>query len=96
MIGSEEGIKPPKTHNVILEGRHTLSATGLEDVDRFDENTVAIFTPLGLLTVQGEQLHINKFSVETGELSLEGNIYGFSYADEQTQKHGGFFSKVFR
>ncbi len=93
---NDESNKNGKLHNIILEGRSALSASGVEDVDSFDENSVNIFTSQGVLTVRGEQLHINKFSIETGELALEGNIYSLSYTDDQGKKAGGFFSKVFR
>jgi sporulation protein YabP len=93
---NEEQNRPAKLHNIILEGRTALSASGVEDVDSFDENTVSIFTGMGVLTIRGEQLHINRFSIESGELSLEGNIYSLSYSDDMGKKAGGFLSKVFR
>ncbi len=93
---NEEQNRPVKLHNIILEGRTALSASGVEDVDSFDENTVCIFTAMGMLTIRGEQLHINKFSIDSGELTLEGNIYSLSYTDDMGKKAGGFFSKVFR
>ncbi len=81
--------------NLILEDRHTLNVTGVSDVDSFDDRTIIVFTSLGELTVKGLDLHINKLSVETGELQLEGTISSLSYADEQP-KSSGFFSRVFR
>ena len=53
-------------HNVILEDRHTLSVSGVSDVDSFDEQTIIVFTDMGELTVSGTGLHINKLSIETG------------------------------
>ena len=43
----------------------------------------------------GTDLHINRLSVEVGELLMEGHISSLTYTDEP-QKGGGFFSKVFR
>ena len=34
-VGAAEGIKAP--HNVIMEDRHTLTVSGISDVDSFDE-----------------------------------------------------------
>ena len=93
---NDEQNRSAKLHNIILERRTALTASGVEDVDSFDENAVSIFTGMGVLTIRGEQLHINKFSIETGELALEGNIYSLSYTDDLGKKSGGFFSKVFR
>ncbi len=86
-----------KFHSIILENRNILNVSGVEDVDSFDERSVVIFTQMGVLAVKGENLHINRFSVEGGELSLEGKIYSMAYTDDIAAKgSGGFFSKMFR
>lgn len=82
-------------HNLILEDRRSLSVSGVSDVDSFDETAVIVYTDKGELTVRGNELHINRLSVETGELLLEGNIVSLTYADEMP-KTAGFFSRVFR
>lgn len=82
-------------HNLVLEDRRLLTVSGVSDVDSFDEETVVVFTDLGELTVRGSNLHINRLSVEVGELTVEGNIAALIYSDD-TPKGGGFFSKVFR
>ena len=81
--------------NLVLEDRRLLTVSGVSDVDSFDEETIVIFTDLGELTVRGSNLHINKLSIEIGELTVEGNIAALIYSDE-APKSGGFFSKVFR
>lgn len=82
-------------HNLVLEDRRMLTVSGVSDVDSFDEETVIVFTDLGELTVRGKNLHINRLSVEVGELSVEGEIAALIYSDE-TPKNNGFFSRVFR
>lgn len=82
-------------HNLVLEDRRLLTVSGVSDVDSFDEETVVVFTDLGELTVRGSDLHINRLSVEVGELTVEGNIAALIYSQDNVQK-GGFFSKVFR
>ena len=91
----EEKNTVQKRHSVILEDRKQLSLSGVADVSGFDEETVVLETELGELTVKGSSLHINKFSLETGELNLDGNIYSLVYA-ENRQTEGGFFSRLFR
>ncbi len=93
MAEDKRMIKLP--HNLILEDRRSLTVTGVSDVDSFDEQAVIVFTDMGELTVRGTQLHINRLSVETGELTMEGNIASLSYSDEQ-QHSGGFFSRIFK
>ncbi len=82
-------------HNVIMEDRRLLTVSGVNDVDSFDEQTVIVFTEMGELTVRGSDLHINRLSVEVGELLIEGKIVSLAYSDE-APRNGGFFSKVFR
>jgi sporulation protein YabP len=82
-------------HNVIMESRKNLTVTGVMDIDSFDEQTVIVFTEHGELTIKGQDLHINKIDVDTGDLLMEGEIDSLSYSDNQPQK-GGLFSKLFR
>ncbi len=94
-MNDKEKIKLP--HNVIMEDRKTVSITGVNDVDSFDENVIIAFTDMGELTVKGIGLHINKLTIETGELSLSGEIQSLVYTNDQANgKQGGFFSRVFR
>lgn len=84
-------------HNIILEDRKSLSISGVEDIDSFDENSVILFTNIGELTIRGENLHINMLNVETGELTLDGNIYALLYSqDTATKSRSGVFSKIFK
>ena len=82
-------------HNIIMENRRSLIITGVMDIDSFDEETVVLFTEEGELTVKGVNLHINKIDVESGDLSMEGEIETLIYADNLPGK-GGLFSRLFR
>jgi len=85
-------------HNVILENRKKLTLSGIEDVDSFDEESITLFTDTGTLTVKGTELHINKLSVESGEVSIEGHIDSLIYTDGADGKTRGmgFFARMFR
>mgnify|MGYP001851938003 FL=1 len=84
--------------NLILENRKKLSVSGVDDVLSFDDQVVMIETELGLLTVKGENLRINKLSIDTSEVIVEGEISFLSYSDKELekQKSGGFMSKIFK
>ena len=90
----DEKLKAEMPHNIILEGRKVLKMSGVCDVDSFDEQTIVAFTNMGELTVRGEDIHISKLIIDTGELSLEGNFYALSYTDSTRQS--GFFAKLFK
>ena len=92
---ADEKRNPVMPHNLVLEDRRLLTVSGVSDVDSFDEETVIVFTDSGELTVRGSDLHINRLSVEMGELTVEGRISALVYS-EDTPKNGGFFSRVFR
>ncbi|WOC31524.1 MULTISPECIES: sporulation protein YabP [Caproicibacterium] len=81
-------------HTVTLDNRRELRAAGVSKVDSFDEQTVVAYTSLGQMVVRGEGLHIEKLSVETGELTLTGTISSISYVGEE--KRGGVLSRLFR
>lgn len=87
--------KPELPHNVILEGRSRMSVSGVEDVDSFDENAIVMYTSCGLLSVRGSGLHIDKLSIDGGELTVEGQIDMVQYEDEE-RSTGGFLSRLFR
>ena len=61
-------------HHVILEGRESLSVSGVEEVESFDENTIVMRTCKGTLVVRGEDLHIEKLSLDGGDLKVEGSV----------------------
>ena len=51
--------------NIVLENREKLSISGVLDVLSFDDQIVILETELGLLTIKGENLRINKLSLDT-------------------------------
>lgn len=84
-----------KAHNIILENRKMVTISGVSDIDSFDEQAVIMFTDLGDLEIRGSNLHINKLSIETGEVNIEGDIMAMIYSDN-VKTSGGFFSKIFK
>lgn len=83
--------------NLILEKRGKLSISGVLDVLSFDDQVVIVETELGLLTVKGENLRINKLSIDTSEVMVEGTISLLSYSDKDSEKgKTSFMSKIFK
>ena len=93
MVDEKRTVKLP--HSLILENRKSLTVTGVSDVDSFDEQAVVAYTDLGELTRRGKNLHINKLSLETGELTLDGEVSSMTYTDNQSS-NSSFLSKLFR
>lgn len=80
--------------NIILEGRERLSISGVTDVLSFDEGEVVAETGLGLLMTSGADLHVERLSLDTGELVLTGRIDSLEYAGDRKTK-GSLWSKLF-
>jgi len=92
---SDEKIKTPqKPHSLILENRNRMSVSGVTEVERFDEQEAIIDTTQGSLVIRGQGLHMEKLSLETGEILLAGAISSLQYEDNG--KDTGFFSRLFR
>lgn len=81
--------------NVVLENRSRLSVSGVEDVESFDEGLVVVNTSRGTLIVRGSELRMEKLSLDSGDIAVEGTIDGFEYETDTSSKEG-FFTKLFR
>lgn len=82
-------------HHIILEERERLTVSGVEEVESFDENTIVMDTARGALVVRGQDLHIEKLSLDGGDLKVEGIIDSLTY-EESRQDRGGLLSRLFR
>lgn len=83
--------------NLILESREKLNISGALDVLSFDDQIVILETHLGLLTVKGEDLRINKLNIDSEEVIIDGNIASLCYSDKSFEKKdGGFIGKIFK
>lgn len=83
--------------NVILESREKATISGVIDVLSFDDEVVILETELGLLTVKGENMRINKLSLDTSEVIIGGNIITLNYSDKKTSSENtSILSKIFK
>ena len=83
--------------NLVLENRKKLSVSGVNDVLSFDDQFVMVDTELGLLTVKGENIRINKLSLDTAEVIVEGEISSLYYSQNKQEKSAGtILSKIFK
>lgn len=84
--------------NLILENREKLTITGVMDVLSFDDQIVIVETQLGLLTIKGEELRINKLSLDSSEVIIDGEIFnlGYSEAGMNKKSSGSILGKIFK
>ncbi|MGL5973110.1 MAG: sporulation protein YabP [Oscillospiraceae bacterium] len=94
-LNYDDARQNPKVHNIILENRKFMTISGVSDIDSFDEQSVILFTDLGDIEVRGNNLHINKLNVDSGEVHIEGEIFALIYNDN-IKTSGNFWSKLFK
>ena len=84
--------------NLVLENRKKLNVSGVNDVLSFDDQVVMVDTELGLLTVKGENIRINKLSLDTAEVIIDGDISSLSYSQNKQEKTSStsLLGKIFK
>lgn len=96
-VEERKSINSTIIQNLVLENREKLSISGVLDVLSFDDQVVIVETELGLLNVKGENLRINKLSIDTSEVVVEGEICSLSYSEKNLDKKGGsLIGKIFK
>lgn len=68
-------------HTLSMTNRESISLTGIDDVDSFNEQEIVAISPCGELKISGENLHIEELSLDTGFLSITGKIISLSYTE---------------
>ena len=76
-------------HTLNLDDREVLTLGGITDVVSFDDSSALLMTTRGLLSLDGEGLHVIKLSVEEGQLMLEGRINALVYPDGVSGRKNG-------
>ncbi len=82
--------------NIILENREKLSVSGVLDILTFDEEEITLETELGQLNIKGENLKVEKLTVDTGEVVARGNFDSIVYSKEIVRKKGSFLKSMFQ
>ena len=84
--------------NVLLESREKLTVSGVSDDLSFDDQIVIVATDMGLLTVKGENLKINKLNIDTSDFILNGKITSLAYSEGgfEGSKNSNILSKIFK
>lgn len=89
----------PKAHKLVINNRKTSMVTGVLDVLAFDLNEILLETEQGMLMVKGKDLHVNRLTLEKGEVDLAGHIDSVAYSDVSHQHHKkneSLFVKLFK
>lgn len=90
----EEKARAVGAHTLTLDGQGRLCVTGVVDVTSFDETLVALETVRGMLAVRGDGLHVERLSLDQGELTVTGEVRAMEY-DDNLATRGGLFARFF-
>ena len=84
-----------KRHDLTIENRKTLKATGVTDVEGFDETKIFAMLDSTAFTIAGKGLKIAEFSKENGELRVEGEINSVTYSNALSRR-AGILERIFK
>lgn len=83
-------------HDVLIKSRQRIEMTGVSDVSSFDEAEIVVQTGNSGVSIEGENLKIEKFNSENGELILNGSFNGMFYYEKKPTKKKRSFSDLFK
>ena len=71
-----------RAHKITLLNRRTCNLTGINDVLSFDVSEIILETDQGMLMIKGDDLHVNRLTLEKGEVDVDGRIDSFTYSEQ--------------
>ena len=94
----EEKLGAARPHRLTIQDRKLAGITGVSDCVSFDENEVVLDTDMGLLTIRGKDLHVNRLTLAKGEVDLEGTVESFVYSSNEALRRSGesIFTRLFK
>lgn len=84
-----------QAHRIVLDQRCRLTVSGVDGVESFDEGSIVMSTSQGSLIIRGSDLHIEKLSLDGGDLLVEGTVDALTY-EEEDQRQTSFLGRLFR
>ncbi len=64
----------------------------------FDENEIILETDQGMLMIKGNELHVNRLTLDKGEVDVDGRIDSFTYSEQSSlgSKGESLLSRLFK
>ncbi len=87
-----------RMHRITLTNRKSCALNGVNDVLSFDEHEILLETEQGMLMLKGNDLHVNRLTLDKGEIDVDGKIDSLTYSDlsGKGNKSESFLGKLFR
>lgn len=82
-----------QSHSVCIYDCARAELSGIAEVKSFHDEEILLLSSFGEISVEGECLKIDSFSVETGRISIAGKITGLLYYEKNSAAKSGIFSR---
>ena len=94
----EELNSSTRMHKVTMTNRRSCTINGVNAVLSFDIHEILLETEQGMLMIKGDDLHVNRLTLEKGEVDVDGRIDSLTYSDAGGSGHKGesLLTKLFR
>ena len=89
----ERNMAQDQPQKLTLEDRSRLSLSGVQEVERFDEQTAVLHTCRGMLVVRGRELHLRKLTPDGGQVAVEGTVDALIFGEGGGNR--GFLARLF-
>lgn len=87
-----------RVHKIMLTNRRACTINGVNDVLSFDIHEVLLETEQGMLMIKGDELHVNRLSLDKGEVDVDGQIDSLTYSENTGygKKGESFLSRLLK
>ncbi len=93
---NERGIAGGTGHKLLILNRDNIEITGVTDIVSFDSDEVYLETVQGMLTIQGENMHVSRLALDSGVVMASGNVTAVTYSDTKKVNAGSILSRLFK
>ena len=83
-----------KKHSVLLDQRARLNLTGIIEIKNFQETAAEFETAAGILQITGEQMHMERLDLDSGEVELMGKFISLYYPEDVKEQPRSFWGKL--
>lgn len=82
-------------HSITLKDRSKLVVSGIEHIYSFNDKKVEVRTSAGEMVIEGENLDMDKLSLDENVISIEGTINSIVYSKERKPQES-FIKRLFK
>lgn len=82
-------------HQIKLINRKNAELEGVTDVISFDDKEILLETTEGRLLISGKELHVGCIELETGKVSIDGEVSHICYQTTGKRKEESLLRRLF-